>query len=126
MGCSHEGHRGPRRACRGGVPQGHATHSPCHWLFPLLWWQGGEGDESQKWARWSLTSRALGSWAKGPLKGGVKAGAWSLPLALGLAEGSFSRRKHGMSRVPDDSQGLAARPHPALETILTSKVVAGE
>lgn len=64
----------------------------CHWLFPLPWWRGGEGDESQKWALWRLTSRALGSWAKGPLKGGVKAGAWSLPLALGLAEGSFSEK----------------------------------
>lgn len=59
------------------------------------------------------------------LKGRVKARAGLCPWPWGWLRCLF-RRKHGMSRVADESQGLAASPHPALETILASKVVAGE
>lgn len=39
---------------------------------------------------------------------------------------SFWKKTWREQRVADESQGLAARPHPALETILTSNVVARE
>ena len=100
----------------------------CHWLSPLPWWRGWDGGgrkpemgpvETDKQGLGLLGQRAV-------LKGRVKAGAWSLSLALGLVEVSFWNKTWREQRVADESQGLAARPHPALETVLTSKVVAGE